>query len=64
MKKLIRSVSLSEELDLQLKRDSEFRGLTVSANLARILFEYFQQVGVQQRSGTLNLLSTNQKQRG
>tara|TARA_R100000008_G_C3474483_1_gene110662 strand:+ start:219 stop:404 length:186 start_codon:yes stop_codon:yes gene_type:complete len=61
MKKLIRSISLSEDLDMQLKRDSETRGLTVSANLARILFEHFQQAGVQQKRGSLNLLSTSQK---
>tara|TARA_B100000287_G_scaffold375968_1_gene376794 strand:- start:178 stop:345 length:168 start_codon:yes stop_codon:yes gene_type:complete len=41
-KKKIRSISLSEKIDEQLINDSDFRGLTVSANLTRILYEYFQ----------------------
>ena len=37
----IRSISISSEIDELLETDSQKRGLTVSANLSRILFEYF-----------------------
>ena len=40
MKKIIRSISIMESLDKNLKEDSETRGLTVSANVSRILYEY------------------------
>jgi|TARA_Y100000310_G_C20088147_1_gene536981 hypothetical protein len=65
MKKTIRSISLSEMIDNQLKEDSHNRGLTISANMTRILFEYFQQNGVvhtEKKKAHLNLLSTTQKQ--
>ena len=42
MKKIIRSISIMESLDKNLKEDSEIRGLTVSANVSRILYEYLQ----------------------
>jgi hypothetical protein len=42
MKKRIRSISISEIMDDKLKEDSNYRGLTISANLSRILYEYFQ----------------------
>ena len=42
MKKKIRSISLSDTIDEQLINDSNFRGLTISANVTRILHEYFQ----------------------
>jgi hypothetical protein len=29
-------------MDDKLKEDSNYRGLTISANLSRILYEYFQ----------------------
>tara|TARA_Y100000590_G_scaffold220005_1_gene249079 strand:+ start:1018 stop:1200 length:183 start_codon:yes stop_codon:yes gene_type:complete len=41
MNKKIRSVSLSENIDNQLIKDSDNRGLTISANVSRILYEYF-----------------------
>ena len=40
--KKIRSISLSESIDAQLEQDSKSRGLTISANVTRILYEYFQ----------------------
>ena len=40
--KKIRSISISNEMDELLEEDSKMRGLTVSANLSRILFDYFQ----------------------
>ena len=42
MEKKIRSISISENIDNQLIEDSRFRGLTISANLTRILYDYFE----------------------
>ena len=41
MEKKIRSISISEIIDVKLRDDSKLRGLTISANLSRILFDYF-----------------------
>ena len=41
MEKKIRSISISEHIDDKLIKDSETRGLTISANLTRILGNYF-----------------------
>ena len=41
MEKKIRSISISEIIDVKLRDDSKLRGLTISANLSRILFNYF-----------------------
>jgi len=40
--KKIRSISLSAQIDEQLESDSKTRGLTISANVTRILYDYFQ----------------------
>ena len=58
MKKTIRSVSIMESLDKNLKEDSEIRGLTISANLSRILYEYFQKNSIEliKERKKLNLL--------
>ena len=42
MEKKIRSISISENIDEKLIEDSQYRGLTISANLSRILYDYFQ----------------------
>ena len=42
MKKKIRSISIAEKMDEKLQKDSDYRGLTISANLSRILYDYFQ----------------------
>ena len=42
MEKKIRSISISEVIDSKLIDDSKSRGLTISANVSRILFDYFQ----------------------
>ena len=42
MKKKIRSISISIKIDDKLQKDSNYRGLTISANLSRILYEYFE----------------------
>ena len=41
MKKTIRSISLSNEIDNKLKMESNIRGTTISANISRILYEYY-----------------------
>ena len=41
MKKKIRTISISDNIDKQLMEDSNYRGLTISANVSRILFDYF-----------------------
>ena len=42
MKKKIRSISIAEKIDEKLQEDSNYRGLTISANLSRILYDYFE----------------------
>ncbi len=42
MNKKIRSISISDNIDNQLMDDSKIRGLTISANISRILYDYFQ----------------------
>ena len=41
MDKKIRSISISYGIDEKLILDSKSRGLTISANISRILFNYF-----------------------
>jgi len=41
MDKKIRSISISYGIDEKLILDSKSRGLTISANITRILFNYF-----------------------
>ena len=41
MEKKIRSISISHGIDEKLIVDSKSRGLTISANISRILFDYF-----------------------
>ena len=41
MPKKIRSLSLSNSIDKKLEEDSKYRGLTISANVSRILYDYF-----------------------
>ena len=64
MKKTIRSISIMESLDCDLKRDSEIRGLTVSANISRILYNYLQKNStkiVKERKKLNLLLAPTQK---
>ena len=42
MDKKIRSISIAETLDKKLQEDSDYRGLNISANISRILYEYFE----------------------
>ena len=41
MDRKIRSISISHGIDEKLIVDSKSRGLTISANISRILYEYF-----------------------
>ena len=59
MNKKIRSISISEVIDNQLMNDSKHRGLTISANISRILFEYFQQNGNIKNTGVRLPVSKN-----
>ena len=58
MKKTIRSISIMESLDKNLKDDSEIRGLTISANVSRILYNYFEKNLIKQISKKDNILNT------
>ena len=42
MSKKIRSISICKNIDKKLQNDSNDRGLTISANLTRILHDYFE----------------------
>ena len=59
MNKKIRSISISDSIDNQLMDDSKLRGLTISANISRILFEYFQQNGNIKNTGVRLPVSKN-----
>ena len=61
MKKVIRSISIMDSLDRTLIEDSQYRGLTISANITRILFEHFQANSIRDKK-KLNLLPTKHKQ--
>ena len=43
MKKKIRSISIAPKIDEKLQEDSNYRGLTISANITRILYDYFEE---------------------
>ena len=61
MKKIIRSISIMESLDKNLKEDSEIRGLTVSANVSRILYGYLQgnsSKHISKKNNILNVMSS------
>ena len=41
MERTVRSISISNEIDTKLKEESNIRGTTISANISRILYEYY-----------------------
>ena len=59
MNKKIRSVSLARHIDEKIVKDSKERGLTVSANLARILHDYFQNNSILSQNRTLKSINPN-----
>lgn len=60
MNKKIRSISLERFIDKKLYQDSKARGMSVSANITRILYDYFNQQGLLNINKPMNVLkSTN-----
>ena len=57
MNRKIRSISITENIDDQLINDSKYRGLTISANISRILYEYYLNNPIT-KTNDLNLLPT------
>jgi|TARA_Y100000034_G_C6874829_1_gene399910 hypothetical protein len=51
MERKIRSISISPNIDKQLEEDSRHRGLTISANVSRILYEYLQKNTIPKKTG-------------
>ena len=56
MTKVIRSISFSNKIDKNLIKESEIRGTTISANISRILYEYYLNNPLK-TNDNLNLLS-------
>ena len=57
MAKVIRSISLSNKIDKNLIKESKIRGTTISANISRILYEYYLNNPIN-KNNNLNLLPT------
>lgn len=60
MNKTIRSVSLSNDIDYKLKEESKLRGTTISANVSRILYEYYETNPIKDKN-RLNIMHTTKK---
>jgi|TARA_R110000851_G_scaffold226078_1_gene378836 hypothetical protein len=60
MNKTIRSVSLSNDIDNKLKEESKLRGTTISANVSRILYEYYQNNPIKDKNN-LNIMPIKRK---
>mgnify|MGYP001090944105 FL=1 len=61
MNKKIRSISLERFMDEKLYQDSRARGMSVSANITRILYDYFNQQGLLTVNKPINVLKTTNK---
>ena len=61
MNKKIRSISLERFIDEKLYQDSRARGMSVSANITRILYDYFNQQGLLTVNKPINVLKTTNK---
>jgi len=61
MNKKIRSISLERFIDEKLYQDSKVRGMSVSANITRILYDYFNQQGLLTVNKPMNVLKTTNK---
>ena len=59
MDKKIRSISLARHIDDKIIKDSKERGLTISANVARILHDYFQNNSINPQNRTLKSFNPN-----
>lgn len=61
MNKKIRSISLEHFMDEKLCQDSRSRGMSVSANITRILYDYFNQQGLLNVNKPTNVLKSMNK---
>ena len=61
MKRKIRSISITETIDSKIIDDSNARGLTVSANISRILYNYLEMPKVLKKGTGLNIISRANK---
>ena len=61
MNKKIRSISLERFMDEKLYQDSRARGMSVSANITRILYDYFNQQGLLTVNKPMNVLKSMNK---
>ena len=61
MNKKIRTISLERFMDKKLYQDSRARGMSVSANITRILYDYFNQQGLLTVNKPINVLKTTNK---
>ena len=58
MKRKIRSISISEDIDREIIKDSEKRGLNVSSNISRILYNYIKKDSIHKSKKQKNILKT------
>ena len=61
MIKKIRSISLERFMDEKLYQDSRARGMSVSANITRILYDYFNEQGLLTVNKPMNVLKSMNK---
>lgn len=61
MKRKIRSISIAETIDSKIMDDSKARGLTVSANISRILHNYLKEPKIIKTTSGLNVISKTNK---
>lgn len=61
MKRKIRSISITETIDSKIIDDSKARGLTVSANISRILYNYLEKPKIIKNRSSLNVISRTNK---
>ena len=61
MNRKIRTISISKNIDSKIIEDSNERGLNVSANISRILYDYFKKPKIIKRGGNLNIISNSNK---
>ena len=61
MNKKIRSISLERFMDEKLYQDSRARGMSVSANITRILYDYFNEQGLLTVNKPMNVLKSMNK---
>ena len=61
MKRKIRSISITEVIDSKIIDDSNARGLTVSANISRILYNYLEMPKIIKNRSSLNVISRTNK---